>query len=124
MNHGLCSQGALQLIATTTEHTNESRIAFGRRNFISFVACIFNVYLPGRLKSQKASMRDAVSTITITSYTENFLNLIAAALGTQLPLLIYFLCRGSEEGPKSSWGSNSLLKHTSFIFHSLPKAAI
>jgi hypothetical protein len=98
--------------------------AFGRRNFISFVACVFNVYLTGRLKSHKASMRDAVSTITIISYTVNFLNLIAAALGTQLPLLIYFLCRGSEEGPKGSWRSNRLLKHTNFIFHTLPKVDI
>lgn len=115
MNHGLCPDGDLQLIATTTEYTDRSRRAFGRRNFISFVAYIFNVYLTGRLKSHKASMRDAVSTVTIASYTENFLNLIATALGTQLPLLIYFLRRGSEEGPKGFWGSNRLLKHTNFI---------
>lgn len=82
MSHGLCPQGALQLIATTNKYTKGSIRIFRGRNFISFVAYDFNVYLTGRLKSHKASMRDAVPTITITSSTENFLNLIATALRT------------------------------------------
>lgn len=91
MNHGLCPQGALQLIATTNKYTEGSISAFRGRDFISFVAYVFNVYLTGRLKSHKASMRDAVPTIAIISYTENFLNLIATVLGTNChSSLIFF----------------------------------
>lgn len=67
-----------------------------------FVAYTFNFYLTGRLRSHKASMRDAVPTTTVISYPENFLNLIATALRTRLPFLISFLCRGSKEKPKAS----------------------
>lgn len=49
-------------------------------------------------------MTDALAEVTLMSYPENFLNLIATTLGTWLSILTYFLHKGSEVEPKGHLG--------------------
>lgn len=69
-----------------------------------------------RLKRWKRSMIDALSEVTIISYPENCLNLIATTLGTWWSILTYFLHKGSEEEPKGHLGREFSVKHTIYSF--------
>lgn len=73
---------ASHFIATTNKPTKGGITIFLGRNFIVFAVHTCSAISIAGLKTWKRTMMDAFPEVTIMSYPENFLNLIATTLGT------------------------------------------